>query len=266
MRIARVLTNVLVLIMLAQAVTGRLFEREYRDVELINATWIGNDWITLLVAVPLLVAGSAGAARGSTRSLLIWLGMLGYAVYNYAFYLFGAALNAFFPLYVLAVVTSAVALIVALAAVDTSGIARTFRQQTPVRAIGGYLVLVGFGLACVWTALWAAHVFGGRPTPLDPEAFKLVAALDLSLMVPALTVGGVLLSRRVAAGYVIAAIATIQGALYLTVLSASSIVAVQRGLVAAPGELPIWATLATFTTAAALILLANVRESRSQDA
>jgi hypothetical protein len=32
--------------------------------------------------------------------VLLWLGAVGYAFYNYAFYLFGAALNAFFPLYV----------------------------------------------------------------------------------------------------------------------------------------------------------------------
>jgi hypothetical protein len=44
--------------------------------------------------------------------------------------------------------------------------------------------------------MWTAYVFAGRPTPVDPEAFKIVAALDLSLMVPALTVGGILRSTR----------------------------------------------------------------------
>ena len=48
---------------------------------------------------------------------------------------------------------------------------------------------IGIGLALVWIAMWAAHVFAGRPTPVDPETFKIVAALDLALMVPALTAG-----------------------------------------------------------------------------
>ena len=76
--------------------------------------------------------------------------------------------------------------------------------------IGGYFVFVGVSLAGVWLGMWAAYVFAGRPTPIAPEAFKLVAALDTVLMVPALAVGGVLLWRRNAWGYVIAAIAGVQ--------------------------------------------------------
>jgi hypothetical protein len=96
-----------------------------------------------------------------------------------------------------------------------------------------------------------------------PEAFKVVAALDLSVMVPTLTVGGILIWRRQPWGYVIAAVGSIQGALYLLVLSVNSIVAIRRGLVAPPSELPIWATLMVLTTAVALALLANVWSERA---
>jgi hypothetical protein len=57
--------------------------------------------------------------------------------------------------------------------------------------------------------------------------------------------------------------ASIQGALYLLVLSVNSIVAIRRGLVTAPGELPIWGTLMMFTAAVAVALLANVRPERA---
>ena len=107
--------------------------------------------------------------------------------------------------------------------------------------------------------MWAAYVFTGRPTPVGPDAFRLVAALDLSLMVPALTVGGVLLWQRSPWGYVIAAIASIQAALYLFVLSINSLVAIQHGLVDAPGELPIWGALTVLTTSLVLVLLTNIR-------
>ena len=103
----------------------------------------------------------------------------------------------------------------------------------------------------------------GRPTPVEPEAFKLVAALDLSLMVPALGVGGVLIWRRMPWGLVISAIASIQGALYLFVLSVNSVVAIHRGLTA-PGELPIWGTLTIFTGSVATVLLASVRSERAE--
>lgn len=113
-------------------------------------------------------------------------------------------------------------------------VATSFRPTTPVRIIGGYLASVGFGLASVWISTWAAYAFAGRPTPVEPEVFTLVAA-----------------------------IASIQASLYLLVLSVNSMVGIQRGLAKAPGEVPMWGTLVVFTTAITLLLLTNVRRERT---
>jgi hypothetical protein len=262
MRVPQLLSQGLAGLMCAQALLGLVFSEQYRDPEPIRTTWFGNDWVTLLLGAPMLLIGVVRAAHGSTRGLLLWLGMLAYALYNYAFYLFGAALNMFFPLYVLAVVLAVIALILALSRLEIPAVVRGFRPATPVRAIGGSLTCIGIGLALVWIAMWAAYVFAGRPTPVDTEAFKIVAALDLALMVPALTAGGVLLWRRNPWGYMLAAIASIQGALYLLVLSVNSIVAMQRGLSSAPGELPIWGPLTILTTVIALVLLGNLQREQ----
>jgi hypothetical protein len=260
---ARRLTTALLVVMSSQALMGLLFQTAYRDVDWIRATWFGNDWVTLVVAVPLLIHGLVRAASGSTRGLVLWLGLIGYAVYNYAFYLFGAALNAFFLLYVVTLVVAVVLLILALAHINATRVADSFHPSTPVRLIGGAQVFVGIALASVWIATWAAYVFAGRPTPVVPEAFRLVAALDLVLMVPALTSGGILLWRRMPWGFVMAAIASIQGTLYLFVLSINSVVAIQRGLAPPPGELPIWGPLTVFMTIVTLVLLAGIRDERA---
>src|SRR5690349_12908907 len=94
-----------------------------------------------------------------------------------------------------------------------------FRTNTRVRTIGGYFTLVGVGVASAWLAMWAGYVFAGRPTPIEPETFKVVAAVDLSVMAPALTCGGVLLWTRHSWGYIVAPVAGIQSSLYLIVLS-----------------------------------------------
>ncbi|MCX6027671.1 MAG: hypothetical protein NTY23_15730 [Chloroflexi bacterium] len=207
--------------MVAQSALGLALHAEYRDAAWIRATWLGNDALTLALAVPMLLGGLALARRGSTRGVLLWLGMLAYGVYNYAYYLFGAALNVFLPLYVLPLVLSVVTLILTLSRTDATALAGQFRPRTPVRLLGGYFVFVAAGLACVWLGMWAAYVFAGRPTPVESEAFKLVAALDLSLMV-------------------------------------NSGIQILQGNVAAPGEIPVWGTLALFTTAATGVLVANV--------
>jgi hypothetical protein len=257
------LTSTLLVVMVTQASLGLLFPTAYRDADWIRAAWFGNDVVTLVVAVPLLLGGLLLVKRRSVQGLLLWLGLIGYAVYNYAFYLFGAALNAFFLIYVVALVLAAVLLILALASLDASEIADRFHRAVPAPLIGASLVFVGIGLASVWIALWAAYVFAGRPMPVEPDAFRLIAALDLSLMVPALIVGGVLLWRRLPWGFVIAAIASIQAALYLLVLSVNSVVAIQRGLTDAPGELPVWAALTMLLVTDAMVLLAKVGHGRS---
>jgi hypothetical protein len=55
MRVPYLLTAALAALMAVQSVLGLLFQRQYRDVEWIKATWFGNDWVTLVAAVPLLV-------------------------------------------------------------------------------------------------------------------------------------------------------------------------------------------------------------------
>jgi hypothetical protein len=257
-----ILSALLTALMVVQSLLGLLFQGEYRDEDWIKATWFGNDWVTLVAAVPLMITALVLARQDSTRSVLLWLGMLGYSIYNYAFYLFGVALNAFFPFFIVALILSVAALILALSHIDSAQVAADFSPGTPRRIVGGYLMFIAVTFFVVWLGMWAAHVFAGRPTPTrDPEAFKLVAALDLTIMMPALGMGGFLLWRRNAWGYLIAAIAAIQGTLYLLVLSVNAALSIARGLQQAPGQLPIWGTLLIATTTAAVVLLASVRAS-----
>jgi hypothetical protein len=66
-------------------------------------------------------------------------------------------------------------------------------------------VFVAVGLTFAWMGMWAAYIFAGQLTPVEPEAFKLVPSLDITIMVRALAFGGVLLWRRDAWGYIVAA-------------------------------------------------------------
>jgi hypothetical protein len=258
------LTVVLLAVMAVQASSGLIFAGQYRDPEWVRATWFGNDWITLVLAMPLLASSLVAARRGSARGLMVCLGTQAYAVYNYAFYLFGAALNVFFLFYVAACVSAAAALLVTALRPDVPGIAERFSAAAPRRMAGGGLLAIAIGLAAVWIAMWGAHVFAGRPTPVPAEAFKVVAALDLTLLVPAQLAGAILLLRGHRFGSLLCTVAGVQGTLYLIVLSVNSWVAVSRGLTAAPGELPIWGALAVVTggLTAALLHAARCEESR----
>jgi hypothetical protein len=145
----------------------------------------------------------------------------------------------------------------AVGSISPLELASRFNGSTPVRVIGAYFAFVGVALTCVWLALWAAYIYAGRPTPVEPEAFKLVAALDTVLMAPALAIGGALLCRRHACGYVITAAAGVQASLYLIVLSINSIIFVARGLSEPPGEIAVWSSLAATTITATVVFFVH---------
>lgn len=255
-------TRALVTLIIVQALLGVLWPSAYRDPDWIKATWFGNDWITLLIAAPLMWV-SGRQASASTRAELLWLGTVGYSVYNGAFYLFGAALNAFFPLYVITLGVAIVTLTSGLARVGPVAAHREMEIGVRDRVLGGYLIFVACGLSVVWIATWAAYAFAGRPTPVAPEAFKIVAALDLLWLVPTLAAGGTLLWKHRPWGFVLGTAAAVQGALYLLVLSVNSTIAIHRGLAAFPGELPVWVPLMVLTWLVALLLL---KEAPRRDA
>jgi hypothetical protein len=125
--------------------------------------------------------------------------------------------------------------------------------------VAAYLGVVAAGLAAVWVGSWAAYAFAGRLTPIEPGAFRLVAALDLTLMVPTMAAGGHFLWRSRPWGLVISALALVQGSLYLLVLAVNSLVAVAVEFVDAPGEAPIWGTLFVLTALAAAVLFSSMR-------
>lgn len=159
-------------LMILQAGLGLLFPNQYRDVDWIKAAWFGNDLVTLVIAVPLFILGIVLSDRGSQQGPFLWLGMLGYAIYNYAYYLFGSAVNRFFVVYLIVLVLSGVTLILALVSLDVAALASGFREKTSVRLIGGYFVFLGLGLATVWISMWAAFAFAGQPTPSSKRLSK----------------------------------------------------------------------------------------------
>jgi hypothetical protein len=142
---------------------------------------------------------------------------------------------------------------------DVDGAAGRFPAATPVRSVASYMAFTGAGLLVAWLAQWAAYVFGGTVPSIGEGPFRLVAAMDLGLIVPAMLVGAVLLWRRRAGGFVLAVIAITQGATYTAGLTAASVVGGMRGVAGAMEQAPVWGIWTLAGVAAATALLWRVR-------
>jgi hypothetical protein len=260
------LSTVIAVLTIAASAGGLFIDDLYRDNPFATAAWRGTDLVTLVVAAPLLVGSLILARRGSVRAQLIWLGMLDYMLYNYAYYLFGTAFNGFFLIYVALLTLSMLALIFALARVDVQAVTRFFRARTPVRWIAGYLVFVAAGIGGLWIAQSLSFVVTGEvPEFITKVAHptSIVFALDLSLVVPFLILGAVWLGGRRGGGYVLAAIMSVKGTVYMLALAAVSVAAERAGFPEATAELPLWGLLSAGFLVAAVVLLGNVRLTQS---
>lgn len=266
MKTATILSAILAALAFAASAGGLLIEGLYRDNEFVRTTWLGNDAVTLFLAVPILAAALTLANRGSLRAKLVWLGALDYMLYNYAFYLFGAAFNAFFLLYAALLGLSIFALIFGLTSLDTDRVRAQFSDDIPVRWIGGYFSFVALGLSAVYLYQSIGFITTGQVpaiVTISGHPTNVVFALDLTLLIPWLAIGAVWLMKRQTWGYVIAGILSVKGPLYTLVLSANSLLTVRAGLVNT-SELPLWGTLTVLGLVAGGLLFGKMKPANEQ--
>jgi len=98
------------------------------------------------VVVPLLIIALVLSKNADFKPKLVWVGLIGYLFYNYAFYLFGAALNNVFLLYIAIYTLSYFALIFILAALPVTNIIGTSKL---LNAVSVFLLLISTMLCLV---------------------------------------------------------------------------------------------------------------------
>jgi hypothetical protein len=214
------LTSVLVVVLMAVASAAGLgIPGLYQDVPEITAELRAYDLVTLALATPLLIGALVMERRGSAGAKLVWLGLLMYACYNYAIYVFGSAFNDLFLLHVALLPMAVAAAVLLLLNLDAGSVSSRFRRGTPVRSISVVLMLVGAGLAGVWVFYSLRFAFtGALPDEsellLPIQAVHLAYALDLTFFAPMCVLASILLWRRHPWGFVLATAVLVFGTLY----------------------------------------------------
>ena len=189
----------------------------YTDAAAVVAMFRGYDLVTLAVVAPLLASTVLPGWRDRPAVQLLRISMLAYCIYNYAYYLFGAQLNAALLVHIAIFTASLYALVLSLVALDVSAVAARFRPGTPVRAVAVILLVLGVPLAAIQVSGLAGFALTGA-VPHEPSQLvvplgftRLGAVLDLSLLVPAYLLAAVWLWRRRAWGYLVATLVLVAG-------------------------------------------------------
>jgi hypothetical protein len=246
------LSIVIAILTLIATAIGAFSERLYRDNDFLVTVWQSTDLMVLILIVPLFVISIYFSKKDSLWAYLILLGLLDFTLYNYGYYLFGAAFNWFFLIYLLLYVLSAAAIIIALINIDIQAVAEKFNEKIPVKWIAGFMLFVSISLTAVYTMMTIGFIATGNvPVIVERSGHptNVVFAMDLSLVVPAFTLTGIWLWKKKPWGYVLAAISLVKGALYNAVLSYVTVQVANNGYPESMGELPLWG----FFTIASLI-------------
>lgn len=164
---------------------------------------IAQDWITLLVGIPLLLVSLCYARKNSKRALLVLSGTLGYFLVTYLFYMAMAMYNKMFLAYVLLLGMSFFAFVLNLFSFDI-GIFKSYFKSERVMKYAGMFLMINSGLiALLWLSIVLPPFFDGTVVPKQVEHYTtlIVQGFDLGLLLPVAFVSGSLAFKRNAYGY-----------------------------------------------------------------
>jgi hypothetical protein len=252
----------LVTLMVVASLGGLAVPGMHRDNPFVTAGWQANEAVTLVLAIPALVWALTAAMHGSVRGSLVWMGLVWFTMYNYAFYLFGAAYNRLFLVYALLFTLSLATLVFGMISANAELNRRHVSHKGPGRWVALYMLLVGLCLAGLHLSMAVTYLLGGelpRIVVASGQPANIVAALDLSMVVPVYLLGAWWLWRGQRWGIVLGVIANVWGAACMAVVSAGTIWVVRSGVAYDLSPLALWVAIGVGCLVASGALLLSIK-------
>jgi len=226
-------------ILTAIAAASGVFARGlYRDAPTLAVQAMGQDIITLFVALPALVISGVLARRGSPRARLVWIGVVTYLVYTYAGYAFAVKFNYLFLVYTALLGCALYALIGGLARTDRNAIRAGFGDRTPVRTLSIFMGVVAILFYLIWLSDAVPASLAGEPSQALIEAgtpTNFIHVLDMAWILPALLIAAYKLWHREAIGFTLAGAAlTFLPLLALAILGMALVMVLQGQALVVP--------------------------------
>ncbi len=223
---------------------------------------IGQDFVTLLVAVPLLLVALRMVSSGSIRGQLMRAGALAYFAYTYILMAFGDTYNELFLVYVALFSASSFGFVLCVVSFDANRLQDHFSERFGRRRVGWALIGFGALLTLMWLGRIVPSLLAGKPPPgLDSYSTLFVQAGDLGIVIPTAILAGALLVRRQAFGYVLAPVMLVMASAFGLALMAMSASMILAGVEIPLVELFFFSALAVVFLVATVHMLSSVRTS-----
>lgn len=193
-----VISIVVSIIMVIASIVGILYSSVTYPTEKLSIGFISTDLLNLVVGLPVLLVSMWLTRKGKLTGLLCWPGALFYVLYIYTSYLAIPVSVLIIP-YIFLITLSAYSIIRIIASIDGDIVRQRLDGVIPVKTTGSILTSIAV-LVIVYQIVRIVTVLINQTTPDNLELVQWID--DLVVGCPALLIGGYLLLRRKALGYV----------------------------------------------------------------
>jgi len=138
-------------------------------------------------------------AHGSARGLVVWLGTLGYLLYQAVMFCFAAPVNKLFLFYVAYLGLAIWSIVSLLRSTDLIGFRARVSPRLPARFIAGFALTLAVLNAYAWLASIIPAVLSSEPSTLVQDTGLLtnpVYIQDLAIWLPLLATSALAMWRR----------------------------------------------------------------------
>lgn len=169
---------------------------------------IAQDYVTLFIGIPLLLAALIWFRKNSIKGLLFLSGTLGYFLVTYLFYSAMGMYNHLFLIYALLLGTTFFAFVLTLFLYDLNRLKEIFPSYKLMRSAGIFLIVNASLVTMLWLGVVVPPLLDGTiyPQQLQHYTTLIVQGFDLGLLLPISFVVGILAVRKNNYGYLFTAV------------------------------------------------------------
>lgn len=193
----------MMVLVFVSAAISILFNDIYQDGEWANAQWLGQDLITLFVALPLLAVSAHQSLRNQKQHWIMVLGgIFFYFVYTYAFFMFAANLTFLYLFHLPIFALSVVGLFLTLHMLFSDA----YHFEIPPAGLRIPVIIYFLFISVMVAVLWLTDIFshltidGHQSDVPGGEPPMIIYSLDLAIVIPLMILSAFGLMRKSATG------------------------------------------------------------------
>lgn len=230
---------------LIATLSGLFWKELYKhDTVSITAQMMGQDLITLIIGIPILLLSLYLVSKDSLKGNLIWMGTIFYFLYSYASMSFATSYNELFLVYVVLFSLSLYTFVYGLLSLNIKTIKRSIVPGKTTKIAGMFLIFSGAMLALMWVKMIIDSLLTGTaPAAMETYTTLVIQAMDIGIVFPATLIAGVLILKGKEWGYALVSILLMKASLLGTAILSMILFMVQNGVGVALGQVVFFATV-----------------------